>query len=130
LTASAATRHHLRHRSASGGYLDNLWELSFEDGQVVVLASIRPAAGPLVHVALRLAHSSRRRTEHLGDQADIKGRREFAITRIDETTWAVEHGVYDAAYPEPKLPALALVLTHAPAAEAHALAQLATPEPR
>ena len=130
MTLSSATRHHLRHRSASGGYLDNLWELIFEYGDPVVLASIRPAAGPLVHVALRLAHSSRRRTEHLGDPADARGRREFAISRIDEACWAVEHGVYDAHFPEPKLPALALVLTHTPEAEARILAELAAPAPR
>lgn len=105
-------RHQLRHLSASGTRLDatNVWVLDPTDG--TILASIRVAAAPLVHCVIRV-----RGVDGQGRQPGV-----FAIVRLDTSTWAVEHGVF-----HPDLPAMGLLLTHAPSSDSEALSKLVQP---
>lgn len=107
----------LRHKSAAGGSPDNVWDLDPEDGRLLV--SIRVASAPVVHLALPVAHASKRRRE-LG---------EYAIWSVSASaeTWRVEHGIYDAHLPPPHplLPDVSLVLTNTPERMARKLSQLA-----
>ena len=106
-------RHSLRHVTASSIRLqpENVWQLDPVDARI--LASIRVAAGPLVHVAIRIAYMANR----------SRPRGEFAIMRVDGSTWAVEHGTFDEGMPAPHplLPPMGLLLTHAPASESETL---------
>lgn len=108
-------QHVLRHRSASGGRLENLWDLD-DDGRV--LASIRVASGPLVHVAIAVKSVRRRNRRN----------QEFGCWPIGSTReqWAIEHGVYDAHLepPHPLLPPMSLTLSNCPADVASSLARV------
>ena len=84
----------------------NRWCLD-TDGETV-LACIRVASAPVVHVAITVRRLSRRQFQ-LG---------EFAIFCLGSAgdSWRLEHGVYDARLPPPHplLPDMALLLTNAP----------------
>jgi|SRR6185312_3674546 len=103
----------LRHRTASGGSLTNVWEL---DADGSVLACIQVGAAQPVVVAIRVASVRARRRE----------RDEFAISQVGEEQFRIEHGTYDAHLPAPHplLPDVALVLTHAPASAAARLSRI------
>lgn len=109
--------HHLRHRSASGS-LENMWELD-DDG--MLLACIKVAAAPIVHVGIKIANVRRR------DRA----RGEYAVWSVSAAgdIWRVEHGHYDAHLPDPILPDLSLVLTHAPPEVAERLTRIGAGDP-
>jgi hypothetical protein len=111
---SSRLAHHLTHCSAAGRDATNIWE--YDSG--VILASIRCASAPVVHVAIPVKPILKR------DRA----KREYAIVCISSNAdrWAIEHGVYDGhlPYPHPLLPAMALVLTHAPEEVAKLLAAI------
>lgn len=106
-------QHLLRHRSASGGAIANLWELDDKDDRLLVC--IRVAEGPVVHLPLTV-RSLRKR---------VRMRGEFGIWSVSSSgeCWAVEHGCYDAHLdpPHPVLPPLSLLLTNAPEAVAERL---------
>jgi hypothetical protein len=99
-------KHYLRHSSASGSDLTNMWDLDPHDGRI--LASIRVASGPLVHVPIAVASVRKR----------LRARQEFAIWCVSTAgdVWMVEHGCYDAHLepPHPLLPPMSLCLSHAP----------------
>lgn len=105
----------LRHRSASGGAIENLFDVDVDDR---LLCSIRVASGPLVHVAL-VVKSVRRR---------VRSRFEFGCWPLGATReqWRVEHGVFDAYLepPHPLLPAMTLLLTNTPPEVAALLARI------
>lgn len=106
----------LRHRTASGGALENLWDIDDDDR---LLCSIRVASGPLVHVALVVRHVRRR----------VRRNFEFGCWPLGSTReqWRVEFGVYDGYLdpPHPLLPAMTLLLTNAPPDIAARLARIA-----
>ncbi len=108
----------LRHRTASGSSLDNLWDLEWSTGNV--LACIRVAAAQPVVVAIPVA-GARTRDRKQG---------QFAIARVDEATFRIEHGIYDVHLPQPRLPALSLTLTNATPDVARELARIAADPPR
>lgn len=97
--------HHLRHISASGGALENHWDIDTDDR---LLVSIQCASAPLVHIALVVRGVRRRRRDH----------GEFGIWCVSSNgeCWKVEHGCYDAHLdpPHPLLPPMSLLLTNCP----------------
>lgn len=107
--------HRLRHRSASGGFLENLFDIDDDDR---LLCSIRVASGPLVHVSLVVKNVRVRNRAHF----------EFGCWPLGATReqWRVEHGVLDGYLPPPHplLPAMTLLLTNTPAEIAAKLARI------
>lgn len=106
--------HHLIHRSAAGSATSNVWDLDWSDS--TILASIQAGSAPIVHVAIRVRpvlHRDRKKNE-------------FAIVCVsgDADRWAIESGVYDAHLPDPVLPAMSLMLTHAPVNIAKVLSRI------
>ena len=103
----------LRHRTASGGALDNIWEI--ERGQATILACIRVASAVPVHIAIPVGSvRSRDRT-----------RGQYAIAQVDGATFRIEHGLYDRHTPDPRLPGMSLTLANAPPDVARELAEIA-----
>jgi len=111
----------LRHRTASGGAMTNIWE--FEESapdidQPCIVAAIQVAGAEVVHVAIRISSVRKRSRERL----------EYAISAASGSgeSWRLEHGRYDGHLADPRLPDLTLTLTNAPPDVARELARIAS----